>query len=684
MTSTFDERPSAQKALWSAVSGRSYRPDIDGLRAVAVTGVVLTHSGLAFPSGGFTGVDIFFVISGFLIGSHIFSEIASGSFTFTRFYQRRAKRILPALFVVLLATLTIGLFWLSPAELKMDAASSVAAVLSASNLYFWHFASGYFNRGSTYQPLLMTWSLGVEEQFYLVIPVLMLLLARSRRRLVFPAILIVCMLSFFLSVFEVGRFPRNAFYLLPERAWELGIGVALAVYQSIGKPRDLPGGVKSALGWCAILLIIAPMFLLHSYSTFPGPAALPSVLGTAIAIALPAAWTNRRILSFPPLVFIGKISYSWYLWHWPLLAFLRLACGDQLTLAASCAAIMGSLLLAILSFYCIEQPFRNSKRPSGPLLIRYAAVSIVIVGIFSCVWATGGFRSRYPILVRMDHQIAEVEAQPCLVSALHPVRSPICFPSPGVPKAVALWGDSHGASLAPGFRSIANGQGFRMIEIAHSGCAPTIGVANYRPQNPLGWRECLAFNREAISLLQQDHSIGLVILAARWSDFFSDSAEADGFVDGVTSGRVPFSRDVANQLLKRSLGETVNILKAAGKTVIIVDDVPNFSFDPVMRVRDSRIAARHYVAKLLGSPNATDPGFAVPITEYAAVTTAALKQFVSLNPGLDFIQMDSSLCGQPEQCSYREGDVLLYSDGQHLTPEGAQYALRNFHFADAN
>jgi peptidoglycan/LPS O-acetylase OafA/YrhL len=259
----------------SAPTDRTYRPDIDGLRAIAILSVVLYHAGVPYVSGGFTGVDIFFVISGYLIGGHIYSELRGGTFSFARFYQRRAKRILPAFYAVLAFTILASLLMLSPLENHFFALSAFSATLSVSNIFFMRYLEGYFRVRAGFHPLLMTWSLGVEEQFYAVIPLLMLLLARIRRSLLLPAILATCILSFLLAWHEVGIDPTSAFYLLPSRAWELGIGVLLAVTQQTRKQLSLPAPLTHLLSLMGIVLMLAPILALNADSLFPGPAALP-------------------------------------------------------------------------------------------------------------------------------------------------------------------------------------------------------------------------------------------------------------------------------------------------------------------------------------------------------------------------------------------------------------------------
>jgi peptidoglycan/LPS O-acetylase OafA/YrhL len=353
---------------------KSYRPDIDGLRAIAVLSVVLFHAGVPLDTGGFTGVDIFFAISGYLIGGHIFSELRSGSFSYLRFYQRRAKRILPACYVVILFTIAATMLLLSPFEAAQLGRGAVAATLSVSNILFWK-TSSYFDMASELNPLLMTWSLGVEEQFYAVIPLLMVVLFRIRQGLLLPCILVICVVSFGFAVHEVRLFPMVAFYMLPPRAWELGAGVALAVAERGAKQFALSESIGQYVSATGLALILAPIFLLTAATPFPGASALPSVLGAVMLLAGPKSWINARLLSLQPLVFVGRISYSLYLWHWPLLALGRVVYGGHLPGAAAACLVPVAFGAAVLSYYFIEQPFRKSSLAPAPLLIRYAIVS---------------------------------------------------------------------------------------------------------------------------------------------------------------------------------------------------------------------------------------------------------------------------------------------------------------------
>ncbi len=256
-------------------------------------------------SGGFTGVDIFFAISGYLIGGHIYSELRAGTFSYLEFYRRRAKRILPALYFVLVILMLAALFLLAPTEVIEVGRSTLAAVLSVSNVYFRR-EINYFNPTNDLNPLLMTWSLGIEEQFYLLIVPAMLWLTRLRPKFVIPVSLAICTLSFLAAGIEVHRSPASAFYLLPFRAWELGVGVILAIVESNSNGRRLSANFTQWFSLAGAAAMLFPVFLLARTSQFPGPSAAPSVIGTALLIATPSSWINRRLLSAPPPCFRWK------------------------------------------------------------------------------------------------------------------------------------------------------------------------------------------------------------------------------------------------------------------------------------------------------------------------------------------------------------------------------------------
>jgi peptidoglycan/LPS O-acetylase OafA/YrhL len=672
----------ANKPMTSTgIINKTYRPDIDGLRAIAILSVVLYHAGVRSVSGGFTGVDIFFVISGYLIGGHIFAELWAGNFSFLRFYQRRAKRILPAFYAVLAFTIPAALLLLSPGEATDFGRSAFSAVLSYSNINCWHDA-GYFNAQSGLSPLLMTWSLGVEEQFYAVIPLLMVLLVRVRRSWLLPSALGVCILSFLFAWIEINRHPSMTFYLLPSRAWELGAGVLLAVIELSRKRLSLPVPLIQMVSLAGAVLMIAPVFLLTSNSLFPGPAALPSVLGTALIIAVPASWINRRLLSLPPLVFVGKISYSLYLWHWPLLAYLRVASDNHLPPFAIYLAIAAAFAASVLSYYVVEQPFRRSTRAAGPLLIRYGAVSVFIAAVCAAIWLSNGVPQRFPHLAQIDsanHLL--LKADPCLVVHDKLPQSTLCYNPLDPRPSVAVWGDSHSAALAPGLRSIANSEGYGFVQLGETGCLPLIGAANFQPGAPLAPAECMQFNRRALNLLQTDPRVKIVVLVGKWTDSFDQGTGAMWLVTDPAHEREAPSLDAASAIFRHSLLASIQALQDSGKQVIVVEPTPMFDFDPLMKIRTAQIPARYSLAKWMGSESASDTGFS-PVSNTAAFASAEsqLKMTLEGSHGVTMIDLEPELCGGGEECAYRNGERMLYSDFHHLTPDGAQYALRDFRF----
>jgi peptidoglycan/LPS O-acetylase OafA/YrhL len=662
---------------------RSYRPDIDGLRALAILSVVLCHANVPRITGGFTGVDIFFVISGYLIGGHIYSEVRAGSFSYLRFYQRRAKRILPAFFAVMAFTLVAALVLLSPLEAARCARAAFAATLSVSNLLFWHSAN-YFQTKSDLIPLLMTWSLGVEEQFYAVIPVLLVLVARIRRNWTLPAILAVCALSFLLAQYQLDghsqRAFQAAFYLLPGRAWELGVGVALAVAEQRATRAPTLARFSLAMGLAGVILIVAPLFLLNAHSLFPGAAAVPSVLGTAMLIAVPASWVNRRLLSLPPLVFVGRVSYSWYLWHWPLLSYLNILCGAKLPRAAPLVAIAVAFAVAVLSFFFIEQPFRRSASPPRPLLLRYALVSAGLLAACAAIWLSHGLPQRYPQLARMEAANPPLSSDPCLIDNDddQPNLSARCYDPADPRPSVALWGDSHAAALAPGLRSAAIEQGYGLVQLNKAACLPLSGALRYIPLIPAQAATCLSFNRRVLTLLQSDARIRIVILAGDWAGCFDRTWERGWLTDDPAHASAMPSLDAVRALFIASLRAQIETLRAAGKTVLVLEDIPNFDFDPLERVRTARIPARGILAGWLGVSDSLDSGFAPNgVGSADALAVATLRQAVSSEDGVELIDLKPAFCSGAGHCAYRDGDRLLYADSGHLTLYGAHYAVRN-------
>jgi peptidoglycan/LPS O-acetylase OafA/YrhL len=373
-----------------------YRREIDGLRAIAVIPVIFFHADFTVFSGGFVGVDIFFVISGYLITSIIVKDIADGDFSIINFYERRARRILPALFFVILISLPFAYYIQLPSELKNYSQSLFSVTVFSSNIFFW-LTSGYFSTASELKPLLHTWSLAVEEQFYIFFPIYLLLVWRFRKRWVLASIITLGVISLALAQWASDTMPDAAFYLLPTRAWELMIGASVAIillYSGPKKTIALNQKLTNELLSCLGLVMIFIAILLYDRNTpFPSFYTLVPTIGTALIIASSTSNTlTGRLLGSSPLVGIGLVSYNAYLWHQPIFAFTR---AYKLSAPSSLLLLLLSFccfLLAYISWRYIEKPFRSEKQFSRKQVFQFSiAVSSIFASIGLLGHLTNGF-----------------------------------------------------------------------------------------------------------------------------------------------------------------------------------------------------------------------------------------------------------------------------------------------------
>ncbi|QQZ30594.1 acyltransferase [Thiothrix subterranea] len=371
-----------------------YRKEIDGLRALAVLPVMLFHAGFSTFGGGFVGVDVFFVISGYLITSIILAELETGTFSLAGFYERRARRILPALFFVLLACLPLAWWWLLPHELVAFGESLIAVAVFASNILFW-LQTDYFAATAEQIPLLHTWSLAVEEQYYLVFPLLMLLAWGLGKRWLLGLLAVIALLSLGWSEWLWRNSVEANFYLIPSRAWELLVGALAAFYwQKHPFPQGILAQIGSLLG---IALLAYAVLFFNEGMPFPSLYALVPTLGAVLLIvfATPATWVGQ-LLAFPPLVRVGLISYSAYLWHQPVFVFARLQALEEPSQSVMAALIALSLGLAWFSWRFVEKPFRNRQRFTRTQVFAWALVgSVLFIAVGAVLVLTDGFAGRF-------------------------------------------------------------------------------------------------------------------------------------------------------------------------------------------------------------------------------------------------------------------------------------------------
>jgi peptidoglycan/LPS O-acetylase OafA/YrhL len=574
----------------------AYRPDIDGLRAVAIILVVIFHAFPHWVSGGFVGVDVFFVISGFLITGILIDSLQKGSFSFSRFYAHRVRRLFPALLLVMASCYVFGAFVLFADEYQQLGKHVVASAGFVSNLVFWQEA-GYFDNAANTKPLLHLWSLGVEEQFYLVWP-LLLWLCWPRRIGAVSLMLAIGGVSFAVNIVTVHGDPVQAFYSPVSRLWELMLGGLLA-YKAMAPANEIDRigqsptlkNLQAALG--AILVLVAALYV-RSDSSFPGWWALLPTVGAGLIIAAgPHAWLNRTVLSAPAMIWIGLFSYPLYLWHWPLLSFLRIVTGGTPTPGWRVGAVLASLLLAWLTYQWVEKPVRR-----GPISRRKIAtlsllmVAMTCAGIYAYVsqedrlkaTATGnGGGPMYPTRY-VDNDLAfawdekKIRTTECKARVGLDEADDTMFclaPPPLLSPTVAVLGDSHANAVFDAIQAAAALLGETAIQLGIPICPPTLGVERDNAGCPEKMSRLLAY-------LVGNEEIRVVVLNGR----FAATESGNNF--GLPQGPRFYTLKKVDQpelldrreIFKSGLLELVNALQGAGKRVILMLDVPELNFDP--------------------------------------------------------------------------------------------------------
>lgn len=514
-----------------------HRKDIDGLRSLAILPVVAFHAFPRYAPGGFVGVDVFFVISGFLITSIIFNEVSAGRFSLATFYERRIRRIVPALAAMVLLCAPAAWFLLFPTDFHEFGRSVAATMLSGSNIFFW-FRTDYFSPQADAQPLLHTWSLGVEEQFYIFFPFLLMALHGKSRRTHLLVLGGLAVASLIAAEAAVRLMPTFAFYWLPTRAWELLIGSLLAVGVPAAPRSKI---VREGVAIAGVLAIAAAVLIYKRNTPFPGLHALLPCLGAAMLLWTAPGTLAGRVLSLPPLVGVGLISYSLYLWHWPLLVFARTAVGEGKLVVLAAVAL--AFVMATLSLYLVEAPFRRRTAlftrqrilAGGGAVLATAAVAGVAVSA-----APTGFQRFSPQVAHVADYLNYLDMPEQQIQ----FRRGVCFISGqfGNPKQfddaqcmqgkgqhrVLVFGDSHAAHLWYGVKHALPNDA--VLQASYSGCKPTIPTH--------GVTECVGFVNGIYARVLGDERPDLLVLSARWTK--SDIPALVGTVHKLNEAGVPF------------------------------------------------------------------------------------------------------------------------------------------------
>lgn len=646
------------KLAMKLINNFSYRPEIDGLRAVAVIAVLLFHGGFGCP-GGYVGVDVFFVISGFLITSLIWKDLENGSFSFAHFWERRARRIVPALVGVTLATLVGGWFLLLPPDFKTLGQASAAQSLFLANVHYWR-DSNYFAAAAVEKPLLHTWSLAVEEQFYLLVPLLLWSIFRAVRLRNRTALISLLgtgfTVSFVLSVYALSRSPAFTFYLLPTRAWELLLGSLLA-FAPLHSAWSNRRGWREGVALLGLLLILVPVFRYNAETPFPGLAALPPCLGTALII-----WANGRddktmptltgtVLAWKPVVFIGLISYSLYLWHWPFLAFSHYLAVVPPSPPERAGLLALGLVCAILSWKYVETPFRVRKlAASRPAMFRYAGAGLAAIFVWGLLCLQQqGFPQRFSPQVQ-KFAAAELDMGLTDELTLSDVRADklirIGVANPALRPQVLVWGDSHAMSALPAVDALLKEKGMAGRAATHSVTAPVLDW--FFPSEHGLDKASLPYNDAVFSVIEKQ-KITDVILVAFWTKYTAPGGSQTAAFEAA-------------------LVKTTQRLVAINVQPWILLDVPLQPFS-VPRVLARSAASRTEITQLCATPSSQDQNDLFKPETLAAIRAAGGRV---LNPKPAFLDATG------HYYKIQANNTALYRDGQHLTPEGARLMLLPF------
>ena len=638
----------------------SYRRDITGLRALAVLIVVLFHLNVSWMPGGFIGVDVFFVISGYLLTGLITGKLEAGAFSFADFYKRRIRRLFPALFVTVLVSSLAALFILPPTFLIDFAWSAITSLVSATNFLFWS-SSGYFDAGAHTKPLLHTWSLSVEEQFYLFWPLLLFLslkLFRDRKG-IFLVLGLVFLLSLAAAELVVRSSPESAFFLLPFRVFEFAAGGMMCFLPAISRK-----GLTHVLSIAGIAAIGVSAVLFTEMTPVPGLAALIPVLGTCAVLVAGQTSFGGRLLSMPGFEYTGQISYSLYLTHWPIITLYGLSGGSgaHFSIFEQAALFGASFGSAALLHTLVERPFRLGAhkpvmlRGAGPVSVfcAFAASIALLATPLAYIIAERGLPQRY-----QDRE--DIEA---LLQSVHPdnPRPPRANRVPDTAPRIVLMGDSHAGVAQSACRTFAVENNFRTGAKLLAGCAPLLETYTLPADD-----DCVA--RVSDELFDVPDGTTLIILQARWGLYTSPTTWSDDPVlrmhrnlSDVTNGPVAQEAESSRKQFMDGLERTFQHFSDLGITVLFVGQVPPIGIDPEICI--SR----------LSTPLEVEAACNAKTFDQAEIEARWATRAAANIEGLHVYDPFKSFCGaSDDSCRIMTDGKMLYQDDNHLNRTGVDY-----------
>lgn len=632
----------------------TYRPEIDGLRAIAVTSVILCHAFPRWFQGGFVGVDVFFVISGYLISAIIFREVEAGNFSILRFYERRARRIFPALVAVLGTVLAFGWAILFNNEFRALGRHVVASSLFVENLLLWS-ESSYFDLDAKFKPLLHLWSLAIEEQFYIFWPLIVLgLYPRIRRFGLVLAGLIA--LSFAINLYDLGRGSAGAYYSPLGRSWELLVGAVLAYAQRRGNGGGsgpvlglIPDGAKV---WAGLALISGSIFLVDE-SRFPGWFAIPAVLGSLLVLASGGeTFAARRILASKPFVFVGLISYPLYLWHWVTISGFNILAGRQLDKISAVVAIALAVGLATLTFLFIERPFRTAK---GPVWHRRLKG---LLGAMVATLALGAAVAFVPITSRLNFDFLSSRHEWSFMNERFgsgTLYSGAHLGTGGAARQVLVIGDSRIAQYVERFDQVLGETGLPvdLTLMIGGACVPIPGAFVDDPSR----RACWAMRDRALAEAVSG-PYGRVVIGGAWNWYLGDPQ----FYLREGDRKIPLNTDEGTELALSRLADLGRQVTAAGKEFTILLDNPS----------SPRFHAARKEVRLAWNPREQLTAEEVVPDARQAALHARMLAWAQAN-GLRYIDTYAAVC-PGGACPTRDAKgQAIYKDVGHFSPDWARH-----------
>tara|TARA_B100000900_G_scaffold408388_1_gene422578 strand:- start:374 stop:2341 length:1968 start_codon:yes stop_codon:yes gene_type:complete len=633
-----------------------YRAEIDGLRALAVLPVILFHAGFELFSGGYVGVDVFFVISGYLITSILIEDIEKNRFSIIHFYERRARRILPALFFVMFACIPFAILWMLPNQMEDFSLSLIAVSLFVSNILFWR-QSGYFAPAAEEMPLLHTWSLAVEEQYYLLFPIFLILAWRFGKKGVFWMIIVIGVVSLFLSEWGWRNQEAANFYLAPTRAWELLAGSVTAfIVQKKGVQKH---NLLALFGLASIFLSI---FLYDETTPFPSVFALVPVLGVVLLIlfANKETWA-AKLLSAKVLVGIGLISYSTYLWHQPLFAFARIRLSEHPSSALMLLLSMTSIILAYLSWRFVEKPFRQRNITSRRTIFSGSLVGLccfLFIGYQG--YLNNGFEDK--LLNTQELAVYKSTKRSNEPNCEHGVDKCFELMSDGENGVVLLLGDSNAEHFSTSLRNLADEMSYNYIQLTYNGCLP---LANFnRLEKSPGFNQnCKSFNHEVRENLNfHEKNIDVIVVSAAWllyyygSDLLETTANFNKHpISNIRlshNGKTEIEENERDEIFGNYFKALFTLLKKSANKVIVVGPLP-----------PSIVKFNH--KNSLFSPNLLSSSeFFNSTSSFNLVFDNAVNE-----ANISFIDLAKELCNK-DVCSVMRNEMYLYGDPTHLSNYG--------------